>query len=59
VKAFLVVAGAVFGLVVVAHLMRIGAEPHLARDPRFILITIAAGALSTWAWILVGRGRHS
>ena len=54
-KAFLVVAGSVFGLIVVAHIARIAVEPNMAREPWFWLITIVAAALSGWAWRLVLR----
>jgi hypothetical protein len=50
-KAYVMTTGAVFGLLTVAHLWRIVEEgPHLARDPWYVLITLAAGALSLWAW---------
>jgi hypothetical protein len=50
-KAYLVTTGAVFGLLTLAHIWRVVAEePHLARDPSFVLITVVAAALSVWAW---------
>jgi hypothetical protein len=50
-KAYVVTTGAVFGLIVVAHVLRVVAEGlALARDPGFILLTIAAATLSVWAW---------
>jgi len=58
-KAFLATMGSVFGLVVVAHVVRVGVEPHLVRDPWFWLITVVAGALSLWAWLLLWRSRRS
>jgi hypothetical protein len=55
-KAYLITTGTVFGLIVLAHVWRVFEEgAHLARDPVFILLTMAAGALSFWAWRLVGR----
>jgi hypothetical protein len=54
-KAFLVVAGSVFGLIVVAHIARITVEPEMAKEPWFWLITIVAAGLSGWAWRLVWR----
>ena len=49
-KAYVITTGAVFGLVTLAHFWRVLAdEPHLATDPGFILITIAAAALCFWA----------
>ena len=55
-KAYLIITGTVFGLIVLAHIWRVVAEgPHLATDPAFMLLTIAAAALSFWAWRLLGR----
>jgi hypothetical protein len=53
-KAYLVITGTVFALITLAHVWRLIAEwPHLATDPGFILITLAAVALSVWAWRLI------
>ena len=50
-KAYVMTTGAVFGLIALAHLLRILAEgPHLATDPFFVLLTVLATALSLWAW---------
>lgn len=52
-KAYLITTGAIFALLTLAHIWRIVAEePHLARDPWFILITLVAAALCFWAWRL-------
>jgi hypothetical protein len=49
-KAYLVTTGSIFGLIVLAHILRIIEEgQHLARDPFYILLTAAAGAMSAWA----------
>jgi hypothetical protein len=52
-KAFLVTAGTVFGLVVIAHVWRIVVEPGVAHEPWFLGLTLLAAALSAWAWRLV------
>jgi hypothetical protein len=52
-KPFLIAAGTVFGLVVIAHIARIAGEPEMARDPWFWLLTILSAALSGWAWRLL------
>jgi hypothetical protein len=53
-KAYVMTTGAVFALLTLAHLLRIVAEwPHLARDPLFLLITLAAAGLCLWAWRLL------
>lgn len=50
-KAYVITTGAIFGLIVVAHVWRILVEgPALAKDPAYILLTVAAGALSLWSW---------
>ncbi len=50
-KAYVMTTGAVFGLIALAHLLRILAEgPHLVTDPFFVLLTVLAAALSLWAW---------
>ena len=53
-KAYLLTTGVVFALLTLAHLLRIIVEwPRLAKDPFFLLITVAAGGLCFWAlWLL-------
>jgi tellurite resistance protein TehA-like permease len=49
-KAYIMTTGAVFGLLVVAHIWRIIEEgAALAKDPSYILITLAAAGLCLWA----------
>ena len=57
-KWFLVTAGTVFGLIVIAHLLRIVAEPQMAKEPWFWVLTIVAAGLSGWAWRLVWTSRR-
>ncbi len=52
-KGFLITTGTVFGLIVIAHIVRIAAEPRMAKDPWFWFLTIIAAGLSVWAWRLV------
>ena len=55
-RAYLVTTGAVFGLIVAAHVIRLLLEgPQLAMDPWFILLTVAAGTLSVWGLYLARR----
>ncbi len=63
-KAYVITTGAVFALLTLAHLLRIIMEwPHLAKEPFFLLITVAAAGLSLWAWRVLrlskGRTRRS
>ena len=55
-KAYVITTGIIFGLIVVAHILRMVSEnPQLARDPGYIAITGAAAALCLWALGLVIR----
>ena len=48
--------GIVFGLLVVAHVWRVVAEsPALAREPFFVVATLAAAGLCLWAGLLLRR----
>jgi hypothetical protein len=54
VKAYVITTGTVFGLIVVAHIWRAVAEgPAIAKNPAYILLTVAAATLSLWAWRVV------
>jgi hypothetical protein len=57
-KAFLITAGTVFGIIVVLHILRMGAEPQMAREPWFWALTVLSAALSLWAWRLVWKLRR-
>jgi hypothetical protein len=59
-KAYLITTGVVFALLVVAHVWRVVTESrHLATEPDFIVITLAAAAMSVWAWRLLWRYKAS
>jgi tellurite resistance protein TehA-like permease len=50
VKSYVITTGSVFGLIVAAHVWRAIEEgPHLATEPSFVLLTVAAAALCLWA----------
>ena len=57
-KAFLITVGTVFALIVLAHVARMVAEPRVAHEPWFLLITAGAAALSAWAWRLAWTSRR-
>jgi hypothetical protein len=53
-KAYVMTTGAVFGLLTLAHLLRIIAEgPHLLTNPWYVVLTVAAATLGLWAWRLL------
>lgn len=59
-KAFLWTTGIVFGLITVAHVWRVVAESRaLAKDPWFLLISVAAAGLSIWAFRLLRTSARS
>ena len=59
-KAYIVVTGTVFGLLTLAHLLRIVEEgSHLATDIGWVLITVASAGLCLWAFRLLWRSSRS
>ena len=53
-KAYVITTGVVFGLITLAHLVRIILEgSHLVREPIYILLTLVAAGLCLWAWRLL------
>ena len=54
-KTYIATTGTIFGLLVIVHVWRVVEEPHFVRDPFFWLITVAAGAISVWAWSVLAR----
>ena len=55
-KAYLITTGTAFALISVAHIWRAVVDgAHLATDPTFVLLTIAAVGLSIWAWLQLCR----
>jgi hypothetical protein len=55
-KAYVITSGGIFGVLTIAHLLRIAVENrHLATDPLYILITLASATLCIWAWRVLRR----
>ncbi len=53
-KAYIIVTGIIFALLVVMHVWRLVAEgPRLVTDPVFIVFTVLSAALTVWAWRLI------
>jgi hypothetical protein len=58
-KCYILITGIIFGLITVAHVLRIIVEPHLATDPFYIILTVLAVALCGWAtWLLWTASRR-
>ena len=49
-RAYVITTGVVFGLITIAHLVRIVLERRLVPDPVFILFTLLSAGLTIWAW---------
>jgi hypothetical protein len=59
-KAYVMTTGAVFGLITLAHILRMFMEGrHLATEPLYILLTIAAASLCLWALRLLWVSKRS
>jgi hypothetical protein len=48
-KAYIATTGLIFVALVVAHGLRIFAEPHLARDAWFLVTTLISLGMAAWA----------
>ena len=61
-KAYLVVSGALFGLVGIAHLIRLFVEGHPLSDLWFVGVNLAlfivGGGVAAWAMLLYRRLRE-
>jgi hypothetical protein len=55
-RAYVVTTGILFGLLTLAHLLRMLYESRaLATDPGYLLITAASAVLCVWACVLMIR----
>ena len=53
-KAYVITTGAIFGLITLAHILRMLTEnPGLATDPWYALLTAISAALCVWAVRLI------
>ncbi len=56
-KAYVITTGSIFALITLAHVLRMISEgPHLAKEPVFVLLTLAAAGMSWWAWRVLRSG---
>jgi hypothetical protein len=51
-KAYIATTGLLFLALVAAHVLRLVPEPHLARDPWFLLTTFISLGMASWAFML-------
>ena len=58
-RTYVITTGAIFALLVVAHIWRIYVERSAAMEPFFILSTLLAVTFTVWAWRLARRSPTS
>ncbi len=49
-RAYVITTGALFGLLTIAHIVKIILERRLIPDPVFIIFTLISAVLTIWAW---------
>jgi uncharacterized membrane protein len=55
-KAYVITTGAVFGLLTLAHVLRMVLEDaRLATDPAYVGVTAVSAALCAWSWHVLRR----
>jgi hypothetical protein len=55
-KAYVLTTGAIFLLIVIAHVARLFSEgAHLLKQPMFAMTSILSLALVLWAWRMLSR----
>lgn len=58
-KSYIITTGAIFGLITIAHIWRIFAEPRFAKDPWYLALTVLAAVLCVWALRLLRVARRA
>jgi hypothetical protein len=59
-KAYVTTSGSIFGLVTLAHVLRMFAEgSHVLHDPWFVVLTLVSAGLCGWAVRLLGLTARS
>jgi hypothetical protein len=58
-KAYIITSAAIFGLITMAHLLRVVMEgSRLATEPVYILLTLGSAALSVWGWYVLRQANR-
>ena len=58
-RSYVIITGVIFALVTLIHVWRMVEEPHLFREPWFLLLTAVTAAISLWSWRVAGRKPQS
>ena len=54
-RAYVIVSGAIFGVLAAVHVWRMVVERSVLHDPVFVGVTVFAAAMSVWAWRVAAR----
>lgn len=57
-RAYVITTGVIFGLLTIAHVVRIVLERRLVPDPVFILFTLLSAGLTIWAWTVLRASKR-
>ena len=57
-RAYVITTGVIFGLLTIAHLVRMVLERRLVPDPIFILFTLLSAGLTIWAWTVLRSSKR-
>ena len=49
-KTYVAATGVLFGILTLVHLWRLVEEPHLAKEPFFLGVTLLSAVLAVWSW---------
>ena len=59
-RAYIATTGALFGVVTIAHILRMMTErPHLAQEAWYVALTAISAALCVWAFLLLKKSKRS
>ena len=54
-RLYVLATGLLFAVLVLLHLWRVVVEPHLARDPLFVIATLISASFAIAAWRVARR----
>ena len=57
-RAYILTSGAIFGLITIAHLVRMVLERRLVPDPVLILLTLLSAGLTIWAFSVLRASKR-
>ena len=57
-RTYVITTGVIFGLLTIAHVVRIVLERRLVPDPVFILFTLLSAGLTIWAWTVLRASKR-